>query len=196
MKLNILEITVVLLIGLVTYFYFTIGRNFESNELLSIGLATIFGMNFGLYFSYRKNRAKLKKVNFENFDKGVANWLYYLLGISLTSLCLLIGYKLGYCESIKPIIIQLLLMLIVIGNYNSIIDPKWINPDIAIKKSLYQDKMNRFAGKQLFALSMLGILMTCILPQNYSLYIFFSVIIISSVSSFIFSKKIAVFKEI
>jgi hypothetical protein len=138
--LNTLEITVIILIGIVTYFYFTIGRDFESNWLLSIGLATIFGMNFGLYFSYRKNRTKLKKINPEKFGKGVLYWLYYLLGLSLTSSCILIGYKVGYWESIKPIIIQLLLMLIVVGNYNSIIDPQWINHEILTKRAFIKTK--------------------------------------------------------
>lgn len=189
-KLNILEFTVILLIGFVTYFYFTIGRSFEADVLLSIGLATIFGMNFGLYFSYRKNRAKLKHLNHENFYQGVSNWLYYLLGLALISLFVLIGYKIGYWESIKPIIIQLLLMLIVVGNYNSIIDPKWVNPEIALPKSAYQDKLNRFSGKSVFLGGILGIVLTYFLPQNYGLYILLSVIILSSFFSFIYSRRL------
>lgn len=189
-KLNILEFTVILLIGLVTYFYFTIRRSFESDVLLSIGLATIFGMNFGLYFSYRKNRVKLKHLNHENFYQGVSNWLYYLLGLALMSVCVLIGYKIGYYESIKPIIIQLLLMLIVVGNYNSMIDQKWVNPEITLPKSIYQDKLNRFSGKSLFLGGFLGIVLTYFLPQNYGLYILLSVIILSSIFSFVYSKKL------
>jgi uncharacterized membrane protein len=189
-KLIILESTVILLIGLVTYFYFTISKSFYSDAILSIGLATIFGMNFGLYCSYRKNRAKLNKTNQENFYQGVVYWLYYLLGLALISLFVLIGYKIGYWESIKPIIIQFLLMLIVLGNYNSIIDPKWINPEFALSRSTYQDKINRFSGKSLFLGGLMGIIFTCILPQNYSLYIFLSVIILGSLLSFIYSRKL------
>jgi hypothetical protein len=189
-KLIILESIVFFLIGLVTHFYFTISKSFYSDAILSIGLATIFGMNFGLYCSYRKNRAKLSKVNQENFYQGVTYWLYYLLGLALISLFVLIGYKIGYWESLKPIIIQLLLMLIVVGNYNSIIDQKWVNPEIPLPKSNYQDKINRFSGKSLFFGGQLGVIFTCILPQNYGLYILLSVIILSSIFSFVYSRKL------
>jgi VIT1/CCC1 family predicted Fe2+/Mn2+ transporter len=189
-KLIILESIVIFLIGLVTYFYFTISKSFYSDAILSIGLATIFGMNFGLYYAYRKNRVKLSKVNHENFYQGVTYWLCYLLGLALISLFVLIGYKIGYWENIKPIIIQFLLMLIVLGNYNSIIDQKWVIPEIPLPKSNYQDKINRFSGKSLFIGGVLGIIMICILPQNYGLYIFLSVITLSSIFSFVYSRKL------
>ena len=189
-KLKVLEFIVILLIGLVTYFYFTVSRNFYSDVVLSLGLATIFGMNFGCYYSYRRNKKKLNKINQENSNQAVTYWLYFLLGLASTSLFVLIGCKTGYFENTKPIFIQFLLMLIIIGNYNSIIDLKWIIPEIPILKSVYQDKLNRFSGKLLFLGGFLGIVLTMVLPQNYGLCIFLSVIGLNTIISFIFARNL------
>lgn len=190
MKTIYLEIIIIILLIIIGINYYALVDSFIYDIKRAIGISTIFGMNFGLYFSFFKNRSILAKEKYDNFEIGVSNWLYFLLLNSIISLIIIWGYKIGYLINIKPVVIYCLSFLAILANYNSLLDFRWLNTNIKINKTMNQIKFNRFAGKILFTLSLLGLILTVFSSYNLGVYILFSVIILSTLFTYIYKNRL------